>query len=46
MIYKVAFTGQTRDYGLASAYSIIIFIIVAVIAIILFRRTKSLEELN
>ena len=46
MVYKVAFTGQSRDYGLASAYSIIIFIVVAVIAIIAFRRTKSLEELN
>ncbi|QEO16108.1 ABC transporter permease subunit [Agromyces intestinalis] len=46
MVYKVAFTGQMRDYGLASAYSIIIFIIVAVISIIAFRRTKSLEELN
>ncbi|MTE24287.1 ABC transporter permease subunit [Microbacterium sp. ZXX196] len=46
MVYKVAFTGQTRDYGLASAYTIIIFIIVAVISIIAFRRTKSLEELN
>jgi len=46
MVYKVAFTGQTRDYGLASAYTIIIFIVVAVISIIAFRRTKSLEELN
>ncbi|RCS60151.1 ABC transporter permease subunit [Microbacterium sp. JB110] len=46
MVYKVAFTGQTRDYGLASAYTIIIFVIVAVISIIAFRRTKSLEELN
>ncbi|WP_139415363.1 ABC transporter permease subunit [Agromyces laixinhei] len=46
MVYKVAFTGQARDYGLASAYSIIIFIVVAVISIIAFRRTKSLEELN
>ena len=46
MVYKVAFTGQSRDYGLASAYSIIIFIIVAVISVIAFRRTKSLEELN
>ncbi|GAA3654648.1 ABC transporter permease subunit [Microbacterium marinilacus] len=46
MVYKVAFTGQTRDYGLASAYSIIIFVVVAVISVIAFRRTKSLEELN
>ena len=41
MVYKVAFTGQSRDYGLASAYSIIIFIVVAVISIIAFRRTKT-----
>ncbi|WP_166876181.1 ABC transporter permease subunit [Salinibacterium sp. ZJ450] len=46
MVYKVAFTGQARDYGLASAFSIIIFIIVATISIIAFRRTKMLEELN
>ena len=46
MVYKVAFTGQTRDYGLASAFSIIIFILVAVISIISFRKTKALEELN
>ena len=46
MVYKVAFTGQTRDYGLASAFSIIIFILVAVISIISFRKTKALEDLN
>ncbi len=46
MVYKVAFTGQTRDYGLASAFAIIIFIIVAVIAVISFRKTKALEDLN
>ncbi|MFT2817310.1 ABC transporter permease subunit [Leifsonia sp. A12D58] len=46
MVYKVAFTGQTRDYGLASAFSIIIFILVAIISIISFKRTKALEELN
>ncbi len=46
MVYKVAFTGQLRDYGLASAFSIIIFVIVATISIISFRRTKALEELN
>ncbi|MBP2437034.1 ABC transporter permease subunit [Microbacterium amylolyticum] len=46
MVYKVAFTGQTRDFGLASAYTIIIFFVVAVISIVAFRRTKSLEELN
>ncbi|MGX1702998.1 ABC transporter permease subunit [Microbacterium sp. NPDC055357] len=46
MVYKVAFTGQNRDYGLASAFTILIFIVVAVISIISFRRTKALEELN
>ncbi len=46
LVYKVAFTGQNRDYGLAAAFSILIFIVVAVISIISFRRTKVLEELN
>jgi arabinogalactan oligomer/maltooligosaccharide transport system permease protein len=46
MVYKVAFTGQNRDYGLASAFSILIFVIVAVISIISFRRTKALEEIH
>jgi len=46
MVYKVAFVGANRDYGLASAFSIIIFILVATISIIAFRRTKALEELN
>ncbi|WP_404475159.1 ABC transporter permease subunit [Microbacterium aerolatum] len=46
MVYKVAFVGSSSDYGLASAFSIIIFILVATISIIAFRRTKALEELN
>ncbi|OJU38889.1 MAG: maltose ABC transporter permease [Microbacterium sp. 69-10] len=46
MVYKVAFTGQTRDYGLASAFTILIFIVVAAISIISFRKPKALEELN
>lgn len=46
LVYKVAFTGQDRDYGLASAFSIIIFVIVAVISIVSFRRTRALEEVN
>ncbi|MHB1172220.1 MAG: ABC transporter permease subunit [Lacisediminihabitans sp.] len=47
MVYKVAFgQGGARDYGLASALSILIFILVAVISIIAFRRTKALEEIN
>lgn len=46
MVYKVAFTGQLRDYGLASAFTIIIFVIVATISIVSFKKTKALEELN
>ncbi len=46
MVYKVAFVGADRDYGLASAFSIIIFVLVGTISVIAFRRTKSLEELN
>ncbi|MBN9139384.1 MAG: maltose ABC transporter permease MalF [Micrococcales bacterium] len=46
MVYKVAFTGQNRDYGLASAFSILIFLIVAAIAVISFSRTKALEEIQ
>lgn len=46
MVYKVAFTGQNRDYGLASAFSIIIFLIVAAIAVFSFSRTKALEEIQ
>jgi len=46
MVYKVAFTGQQRDYGLASAFSIIIFVLVAAISIISFRRTRTLEDIN
>lgn len=46
MVYKVAFVGSTADYGLASAFSIIIFLLVGTISIIAFRRTKALEEMN
>jgi arabinogalactan oligomer/maltooligosaccharide transport system permease protein len=46
MVYKVAFVGSQRDYGLASAFSIIIFLIVSLIAVISFKQTKALEELN
>jgi arabinogalactan oligomer/maltooligosaccharide transport system permease protein len=47
MVYKVAFgTGTGRDYGLASALAIIIFVIVATVSAISFKQTKSLEEIN
>ncbi len=47
MVYKVAFgTGAGRDLGLASALSILIFVIVTIVAIVSFRQTKALEDLN
>lgn len=47
MVYKVAFGGGGgRDLGLASALSILIFIVVTIVAVISFRRTKALEDLN
>lgn len=46
LVYKTAFQDGTRDYGLAAALSIIIFIIVATVSTIAFRQTKALEDLN
>ncbi|GAA4848050.1 ABC transporter permease subunit [Luteimicrobium xylanilyticum] len=45
MVYSVAFGTGSNDYGLASAVSILIFIVVGVISWIGFRRTRTLEEL-
>ncbi len=42
--YKVAFSGGLQQHGLASAISILIFIIVATISVLSFRQTKRLEE--
>jgi arabinogalactan oligomer/maltooligosaccharide transport system permease protein len=45
--YKLAIaTGKGQDYGLASAITIIIFLIVATISAISFSRTKALENLS
>ena len=45
LVYKIAFGGGGgRDYGLASAFSILIFIIVATISAIAFKKTRSLED--
>ena len=41
MVYKVAFTGENRDYGLAAAFTILIFIVVAVISIVSFRTDQG-----
>ncbi|WP_415857111.1 ABC transporter permease subunit, partial [Sinomonas sp. G460-2] len=47
LVYKSAFgVGTGRDYGLASALAIIIFIIVAVISAVSFKQTKALEDVN
>ena len=45
MVYKIAIKPGSADYGLASAMSIVIFIVVGVIAWLGFRQTKTLEEL-
>lgn len=44
VVYKLAFDENSKNYGLASAFSMVIFFIVMAISIILFRRTKSLEN--
>ncbi|SDD10574.1 carbohydrate ABC transporter membrane protein 1, CUT1 family [Sanguibacter gelidistatuariae] len=47
MVYAISGLdgGAAKNYGLASALSIVIFIIVATISVIGFRRTRSLEEI-
>ncbi len=45
-VYKIAFAGGSNDYGLAAALSILIFIMVAVISGLTFRRSKALEEIS
>jgi len=45
--YKLAIqTGKGQDFGLASAFTIVIFLIVAVISAVSFSRTKALENVN
>lgn len=47
MVYKIAIDAQgTKDYGLASAMSIFIFVIVGLVSYIGFRKTRQLEEIN
>jgi arabinogalactan oligomer/maltooligosaccharide transport system permease protein len=46
-VYKIAFsTGVGADYGLASAFSILIFLFIGSFSMISFRRTRFLEDLN
>jgi len=45
-VYKIAFSGTGQNYGLASAFSILIFIVIGTLSLISFRRTKTLEDIN
>jgi arabinogalactan oligomer/maltooligosaccharide transport system permease protein len=45
-VYRLAFSGVNKQYGLACAISMMIFVIVATISALSFRRTGSLEEMN
>ncbi len=44
--YKLAFAAGGAQFGFAAAVSILIFLIVATVSIIGFRRTAALEEIN
>lgn len=44
VVYKVAVVAGTKQYGLAAALSIIIFIIVGLVSWLGFRQTRKLEE--
>jgi arabinogalactan oligomer/maltooligosaccharide transport system permease protein len=46
-VYRIAFGGAGgADYGLASAFSILIFAIIGSISFFSFRRTRALEEVT
>lgn len=44
-VYRIAFGGVNRQYGLACAISMLIFLIVATVSAISFRKTRALEDL-
>ncbi|MBI9114334.1 ABC transporter permease subunit [Sanguibacter suaedae] len=48
MVYSISGLdgGAPKNYGLASALSIIIFLIVATISVISFKKSRTLEEIN
>src|SRR5690554_2501338 len=48
MVYSISGLdgGAAKNYGLASALSIVIFFIVATISVISFRKTRALEEIH
>jgi len=46
-VYRIAFSGSIgADYGLASAFSVLIFMLIGSISFFSFKRTKGLEELT
>ncbi|MFF2372152.1 ABC transporter permease subunit [Agromyces sp. NPDC058110] len=45
MVYSVAFESGSKQYGVASALSLLIFILVGLISWLGFRRTRRLEEI-
>ncbi|MDN5571811.1 MAG: ABC transporter permease subunit, partial [Propionibacteriaceae bacterium] len=45
MVYSVAFESGVRQFGLASALSILIFVVVGFISWLGFRQTRKLEEI-
>jgi len=45
MVYSVAFESGNKQYGLASALSILIFFVVGAISYVGFRQTRKLEEI-
>jgi len=46
-VYRIAFSGsQGADYGLASAFSVLIFFLIGTISFLSFKRTRGLEELT
>ncbi|MGL4831770.1 MAG: ABC transporter permease subunit, partial [Propionibacteriaceae bacterium] len=45
MVYKIA-NNASPQYGLASAFSILIFIVVGIVAWLGFKQTKALEDIN
>ncbi len=45
VVYAIAFEGANKQYGLASALSILIFLVVGLISWLGFRQTRKLEEM-
>ena len=46
-IYQISgVAGGSADYGLASALSIIVFVVIGAISAIAFRQTRKLEEVQ